>query len=310
MATIDVKSVTGEVIGTRDLPDGWFGAPVNVPLMHQVVVAGMAAQRSGTHATKTRAQVRGGGRKPWRQKGTGRARQGSIRSPQWTGGGVVHGPIPRDHSVRVNKKMRAAALRSALTDTLASGKLAVVEDVTFEEPHTKDALTLLSALELDGKILFIIPSPDEVAEKSFRNLDAVKVGYPGNLSTYDLLNADRVLFTSGALDSLTGETASEGRAPAKAPRTPKAEKPKEDALRPRKRAAEVAEAGVQAEETGGAETDETGAVAQAAESGKPEAGEPAKPKRARTRKARAKPPAAETSDDGASATDAEEGDEQ
>ena len=128
--------------------------------------------------------------------------------------------------------MRAAALRSALTDTLASGKLAVVEDVIFEEPRTKDALTLLSALELDGKILFIIPSPDEVAEKSFRNLDAVKVGYPGNLSTYDLLNADRVLFTSGALDSLTGETASEGRAPAKAPRTPKVEKPKDDAPRP------------------------------------------------------------------------------
>lgn len=241
MAAIDVKSVTGEVIGTRELPDGWFGAPVNVPLMHQVVVAGMAAQRAGTHATKTRAQVRGGGRKPWRQKGTGRARQGSIRAPQWAGGGVVHGPVPRDHSVRVNKKMRAASLRSALADSLTSGKLAVVEDVIFEEPRTKDALTLLSALDLDGKILFIIPSPDEVAEKSFRNLDAVKVGYPGNLSTYDLLNADRVLFTSGALDSLTGETAFEGRAPAKAPSTPKAEKPKAEAPRAGKRAAEAAE---------------------------------------------------------------------
>jgi large subunit ribosomal protein L4 len=309
MATIDVKSVTGEVIGTRDLPDGWFGAPVNVPLMHQVVVAGMAAQRSGTHATKTRAQVRGGGRKPWRQKGTGRARQGSIRSPQWTGGGVVHGPVPRDHSVRVNKKMRAAALRSALSDTLASGKLAVVEDVIFEEPHTKDALTLLSALELDGKVLFIIPSPDEVAEKSFRNLDAVKVGYPGNLSTYDLLNADRVLFTSGALDSLTGETASEDRAPAKAPRTPKAEKPKDDAPRPRNRAAEVAEADVEVAETDETEADETGTAAQAADAGPSESGEPAKPKRARTRRARAKAPAPETADDEAPTTDGEDGDE-
>src|SRR5439155_12575485 len=125
-----------------------FEAPVTVPLMHQVVVAGLAGIRSGTHKVKTRGDVAGGGKKPWRQKGTGRARQGSIRAPQWTGGGVVHGPVPRDHSVRVNKKMRASSLRSALTDTVQSGKLLVVEDLTFDAPRTKDAIALLSALEL------------------------------------------------------------------------------------------------------------------------------------------------------------------
>jgi large subunit ribosomal protein L4 len=204
MATVDIRDATGKVVGTRDLAPEWFERPVNVPLMYQVVVAGAAAQRAGTHATKTRGQVSGGGAKPWRQKGTGRARHGSIRSPQWTGGGVSHGPMPRDHSVRVNKKMKRASLRSALSDAVASGKLAVVEALSFDDPKTKEAAGLLRALELEGRVLLVIAGPDEAVEKSFRNLPFVKIDYPGNLSTFDLLVADRVLFTTEALDALVG----------------------------------------------------------------------------------------------------------
>jgi large subunit ribosomal protein L4 len=204
MATVDIRDATGKVVGTRDLAPEWFERPVNVPLMHQVVVAGAAAHRAGTHATKTRGLVSGGGAKPWRQKGTGRARHGSIRSPQWTGGGVSHGPVPRDHSVRVNKKMKRASLRSALSDAVASGKLAVVDALSFDNPKTKEAAGLLRALELEGRVLLVIGEPDEGVEKSFRNLPFVKIDYPGNLSTFDLLAADWVLFTTGALDVLVG----------------------------------------------------------------------------------------------------------
>jgi large subunit ribosomal protein L4 len=212
MPSVELKDPDGTVLRERDLPEDVFGAPVNVPLMHQVVTAALASIRAGTHATRTRGDVSGGGRKPWRQKGTGRARQGSIRSPQWTGGGVAHGPHPRDHSVRVNKKMKRAALRGALTDTLASGKLGVVDALAFGEPRTKDALVVLEALGLEGKILIVLPAPDEITEKSFRNLSNVKVSYPGNLSAYDLLYADRVLFTAGALDVVTGEKTPEAAA--------------------------------------------------------------------------------------------------
>jgi large subunit ribosomal protein L4 len=205
MATADVRNVAGVVLGQRDLPAELFEAPVNVPVMHQVVVAGMAARRSGTHSTKTRAEVSGGGKKPWRQKGTGRARHGSIRSPIWVGGGISHGPKPRSYQMRVNRKMRKAALRSALSDALTSGKLAIVHGLAFDGPRTKDAVGVLEALEMDGLVLLVLAQPDEAVEKSFANLPNVKVDYPGNLSTYDLLNADHVLFTSEALDALTGE---------------------------------------------------------------------------------------------------------
>jgi large subunit ribosomal protein L4 len=171
------------------------------------VVAGAAAVRAGTHATKTRGQVRGGGAKPWRQKGTGRARQGSIRAPQWAGGGIAHGPKPRDHSVRINKKMKRAALRSALSDVVAGGRLSVVEAIAFEEPKTKSAVALLEALGLTGRILVVISSPDEGIEKSFRNLPFVKVSYPGSLSTFDLVVANQVLFTTDALDGLVAPKA-------------------------------------------------------------------------------------------------------
>jgi large subunit ribosomal protein L4 len=206
MATIDVLDSAGKKSGSRDLSADMFEATVSVPLMHQVVLAGLAGIRAGTHSTTTRGDVRGGGKKPWRQKGTGRARQGSIRSPQWVGGGIAHGPQSHGHEMRVNKKMRKGALRSALTDALQSGKLAVVDGLSFEVPKTREAVELLEALGLDGKVLVILPQPTEdgAIEKSFRNLRHVRVAYAGGLGTYDLLWADRVLFTADALDALEG----------------------------------------------------------------------------------------------------------
>src|SRR5919106_3232513 len=145
-----------------------FGIEPNMSVLHQVVTAQLAAARAGTASTKTRAQVRGGGRKPWRQKGLGRARHGSIRSPQWVGGGVSHGPEPRSYEMRVNKKMKRMALRSALTDAVQSGKVVVVGGLAFDGPRTKDALGILDALGLDGKVLLVLAGPDEAVEKSFR----------------------------------------------------------------------------------------------------------------------------------------------
>jgi len=196
MPTIDVLNATGKKSGSRELAVEVFEAPVNVPLMHQVVVAGMARLRAGTHKVKTRGDVRGGGKKPWRQKGTGRARQGSIRAPQWAGGGVAHGPVVRDHDQRINKKMRRGALRSALTDAHASGKLAVVE----------------------GRILVVLAQPSETGavEKSFRNLVHVRVSYAGGLGTYDVLLADRIVVTTEALDVLEGVAAGSPAAAAEA----------------------------------------------------------------------------------------------
>lgn len=206
MPSIDVRDAAGKKSGSRELAPELFEAPVNVPLMHQVVLAGLASIRSGTHKVKTRGEVRGGGRKPWRQKGTGRARQGSIRSPQWVGGGVAHGPLPRDHNLRVNKKMKKGALRSALTDTLQSGKLAVVEDLSFEEPKTKRAVEILDRFEFDGRVLVVLREPTDTGalERSFRNLQNVRLSYAGGLGVYDLLRADHVLVTSGALDAIEG----------------------------------------------------------------------------------------------------------
>lgn len=205
MATVQVRDVSGQVLEERELPAEIFEGPINKAVMHQVVTAGMAAQRAGTHDTKTRAEVSGGGRKPWRQKGTGRARHGSSRSPIWAGGGVAHGPKPRDYSVRVNKKMRKAALRSALSDAAQSGKLSVVDGLVFDAPKTKDAVSVLDALGLEGKVLVVLGAPEDSAEKSFRNVQRVKVDFPRNLSTFDVLYADHVLFTTEALNALTGE---------------------------------------------------------------------------------------------------------
>jgi large subunit ribosomal protein L4 len=219
MPKVDVVSVAGKKVGTRDLAPEVFEARVSVPLMHQVVLAGFASIRRGTHSTKTRGEVSGGGRKPWRQKGTGRARQGSNRSPQWTGGGVVHGPRPRDHEMRVNKKMKRGALRSALTDALTSGKLSVVQDLAFDEPKTRTAAEVLDTLELAGKVLLVLPSPSDsgAVEKSFRNIRGVRIAYARSLGVYEVIASDHLVITESALDVVEGSPAEPEKAVAQPP---------------------------------------------------------------------------------------------
>jgi large subunit ribosomal protein L4 len=208
MATIDVRNASGEKSGTVDLPDEVFGVQVNVPVMHQVVRAQLAAARAGTHSTKTRSEVRGGGKKPWRQKGTGRARQGSIRAPQWTGGGVVFGPHPRDHSFRVNKKEKVLALRSALTDRHAGGNLVVLDALDFDTPKTSRAAELLETLGVGGrKVLLVVDGLEDAAIRSFRNLPTVHLLTFDQLNTYDVLASDVVVFTRDSLDAFCGRGA-------------------------------------------------------------------------------------------------------
>jgi len=209
MAKVDVLNAGGKKAGSVDLPDEVFGVQVNVPVMHRVVRAQLAAARAGTHSTKTRSEVRGGGAKPWRQKGTGRARQGSRRAPQWTGGGVVFGPTPRDHSLRVNKKEKVLALRSALTDRKAGGNLFVLDGLDFEAPKTARAVELLETLGLGGrKLLFVVDGLEEAAIKSFRNLPSVHLITFDQLNTYDVLASDAVAFTRDSLDAFLGRSTS------------------------------------------------------------------------------------------------------
>jgi large subunit ribosomal protein L4 len=205
MAKVDVVNARGKKAGSVELPDEVFGVQVNVPVMHRVVRAQLAAARAGTHSTKTRAEVRGGGRKPWRQKGTGRARQGSIRAPQWTGGGVVFGPTPRDHDLRVNKKEKVLALRSALTDRRAGGNLKVLDALDFDAPRTAEAVELLETLGIAGrKLLLVVDGLEEAAIKSFRNLRTVHMLTFDQLNTYDVLASDVVLFTRDSLQAFLG----------------------------------------------------------------------------------------------------------
>src|SRR4029450_7052574 len=179
----------------------------NVPVMHRVVRAQLAAARAGTPSTKTRAEGRGGGKKPWRQKATGRAPPGSSRAPQRRGGGVVFGPAPRDHSLRVNKKEKVLALRSALTDRHAGGNLVVLDGLDFEEPRTARAVELLETIGLGGrKLLFVVDGLEEAAIKSFRNLPAVHLITFDQLNTYDVLNSDTVVFTRDSLDAFCGRS--------------------------------------------------------------------------------------------------------
>ena len=188
-----------------DLPSEIFDVEVNIPLIHQVVVAQQAAARQGTADTKTRGEVRGGGRKPYKQKGTGRARQGSIRAPQYTGGGVVHGPVPRDYSQRTPKKMKAAALRGALSDRAREGRVHVVESfVEGETPKTKTAMATLRSVVETGKVLAVLGREDEVNWLSLRNLPDVHLLDAGQLNTYDVLVSDHVVFTKEALDEFCG----------------------------------------------------------------------------------------------------------
>jgi large subunit ribosomal protein L4 len=218
-----VKVVTPSGKGGRDveLPAEFFGVKVNIPLMHQVVVAQEAAARRGTHATKTRGAVRGGGRKPYRQKGTGRARQGSLRAPQYAGGGTVHGPVPRSYAQRTPKKMKAAALRGALSDRASHGRLSVVSRfVEGEEPSTSAALTVLRAAvgetgaRLSRSVLVVAHTGDELTRKSLRNAVGVQVLATGQLNTYDVLATDHVVFTHAALSEFTGQEPPAEDAPA------------------------------------------------------------------------------------------------
>ena len=206
MATVDVRSVDGSTTGSVELPDGVFGITPNVAVMHQVVTAQLAGARAGTQSTKTRAEVRGGGAKPWKQKGTGRARQGSSRSPQWTGGGVALGPKPRSYKQRTPKKMVQLALRSALSDRAAEGRIVVVDGWSFSAPRTRDAKAALSALNVDGRALVVLGRDDEVAYKSFRNLPEVHVLLASELNAYDVLCSDWVVFTSATLPTAPAES--------------------------------------------------------------------------------------------------------
>jgi large subunit ribosomal protein L4 len=210
--TVDVLDASGNKAGTADLPGEVFDVQTNVPLIHQVVVAQLAAARQGTHATKTRGDVRGGGKKPYRQKGTGRARQGSLRAPQFTGGGIVHGPTPRDYSQRTPKKMKAAALRGALSDRARHGRVHVLTSlVEGEQPSTKAAAAALAAVSERKNLLVVLQRSDEVSWKSLRNVPSVHVLVADQLNTYDVLCADDVIFTRAALDEfLTGPARGKG----------------------------------------------------------------------------------------------------
>ena len=203
--TVDVVDATGAKTGSVELPAEIFGVQTNVPLIHQVVVAQLAAARQGTHKTKTRSEVRGGGRKPYRQKGTGNARQGSIRAPQYNGGGVVHGPVPRDYSQRTPKKMKAAALRGALSDRARLDQVFVVKNlITGEAPSTKQAKLALAALSDRKSTLVVLDRDDELTERSVRNLPHVHVLTSDQLNTYDVLIADDIVFTESALETFLG----------------------------------------------------------------------------------------------------------
>lgn len=199
--TVDVVDIDGKKSGTTDLPADVFGVQVNIPLIHQVVVAQLAAARQGTHKTKGRGEVSGGGAKPWRQKGTGRARHGSRRSPQWVGGGVVHGPQPRDYAQRTPKKMVAAALRGALSDRARDGRVHVVSElVKGETPSTKAALAALGSVA-EGKLLVVLHRDEDLAWLSLRNVAHVHALAVDQLNAYDVLCNDEVVFTSAALQS-------------------------------------------------------------------------------------------------------------
>lgn len=199
---VAVLSFDGSRVGEVALRDEIFAAKVNVPLMHQVVTAQLAAARAGTHSTKTRGEVRGGGVKPWRQKGTGRARHGSIREPQWVGGGIAFGPKPRDHTKAVPKKMKALALRSALSAKAREERLLVAEDPALETPSTKRAMGALRTWEVaGGRVLLVLRGEDDVVAYSFRNIPEVDLVDQTQLSTYDVIRADTVVFLQPALEA-------------------------------------------------------------------------------------------------------------
>ncbi len=202
MAKIEMKDAAGKNGGSVDVSDAVFGITPNIPVLHQVVVAQLANRRAGTQSTKTRAEVRGGGKKPFKQKGTGNARQGSIRAPHFSGGGVALGPKPRKYSQRTPKKMIQLALRSALSDRMTENKVVVVEDWGFTEPSTKAASAAITALGMSGRVMVVLVKNDEGAWKSFRNLKDVHVLSTGELNAYDILCNDWIVFTKASLPAM------------------------------------------------------------------------------------------------------------
>jgi large subunit ribosomal protein L4 len=206
MTTLTVKTPSGAAAGEVEVADALFGIEPNGPVLHQVVTAQLAARRSGTQSTKTRGDVRGGGAKPWRQKGTGRARQGSIRAPHWRGGGVAFAPKPRSYAQRTPKKMVRLALASALSDRAAEDRVLVIDDWAFDAPSTKAAVAALSALGIEGRALVVLTHDDEVAWKSFRNLQDVHILTVGELNAYDVLASDWVIFTRASLPAAATES--------------------------------------------------------------------------------------------------------
>ena len=201
---VPVRNMAGDTVGEIDLNDAVFGIEPHVAVMHQALVRQMANARLGTHATKTRGMVAGGGRKPWRQKGTGRARQGTIRAPQWRGGGTVFGPTPRSYEQKMNRKMRRLALRSALSAKTADDQLLVVDDLAVDAAKTREMIALLDRLGVDSSVLMLLPERNEMVELSARNLPYVKVQRATNLSVRDLLGYDYIMVTRGAVEQIEG----------------------------------------------------------------------------------------------------------
>ncbi len=202
MASVDVRTADGGTDGSVELPGEVFDVQTNIPLIHQVVTAQLAAARQGTHDTKSRGEVRGGGRKPYKQKGTGRARQGSTRAPQFAGGGIVHGPTPRDYAQRTPKKMKAAALRGVLSDRARDGRIVVFGSlVDGDVPSTKQVMAALGTLATDGRCLLVLDRAEEAAWRSVRNVPTVHVLAADQLNTYDVVVADQVVFTKAALET-------------------------------------------------------------------------------------------------------------
>ena len=210
MATLKMKNAAGKEAGSVELDDAVFGVQPNVPVMHQVVTAQLAARRSGTQSTKTRSEVRGGGAKPFRQKGTGNARQGSIRAPHFSGGGIALGPKPRKYNQRTPKKMVRLALRSALSDRVNEGCVTVVDSWSFAEPSTKEGVKALAALGIEGRVLIVLGAGDENAAMSFRNIPEVPLISMQELNAYDVLCNDHILFTSATLPSADAANESAG----------------------------------------------------------------------------------------------------
>ncbi|MBS7303154.1 MAG: 50S ribosomal protein L4 [Lachnospiraceae bacterium] len=202
MANVSVYNMEGKEVGTIELNDAVFGAPVNEHLVHMAVVQQLANNRQGTQKAKTRSEVSGGGRKPWRQKGTGHARQGSTRAPQWTGGGVVFAPVPRDYSFKLNKKEKRAALKSALSDKVANGKLVVVDSLKFEEIKTKEFVKVMANLNVNDKALVVLNDNDKNVVLSARNIPTVKTSLTNTINVYDVVNAKTLVLTQDAVKTI------------------------------------------------------------------------------------------------------------